>query len=333
MSVLVHESVAVRKLNGRLVCRTLPEALDAFAFLLGVKYRSDPTQRIWMVGGDAVDVVTQLPSYGLDAGDVAGITKEGARLVADRIVLQADQSRTAEVREVLEGFKDRRSIILELFLLDVSSGSVDRVNAWLDQVRVGAGYLAQTTVAAAAGGIGAAAPVLQRVSGVTYDVQVKGLFDLLEKERSSRLELRQQVQVLSGSETEFNSGEVVQTPLIIREPETGNDLVSRIERRTVGLQLNLRGVWTGDAWHFRIQLEDSNFVSQGERTTRIVTERILQPNSGMTLLASFTRKTKERVKRGVPVLSSLGRWGDRMFSKSEAPSTERSLMLLARPVN
>lgn len=335
VSVLVHETAAAKKVNGRLVCRTLPESLEALSFLLGVKFRCDESGRTWMVGGEPVEVVSQLPSYGLSAGDVAGITREGARLVADRIVLQADQSKTSEVREVLETFKDRPAITLELFLLDVADGSIDRVNAWLDQVRIGGGYLAKaalTTASGGAGAVGEAVQTISKVRGPVYDVEVRGLFDLLEKERGSRVELRQQVQVLSGSETQFSSGEIVETPIFLREPETGKDLVSRIERRTVGLQVRLRGVQIEDAWHFRIELEDSNFVSQRERSTKVVTERTLKTDAGMTLLASFSRKTDERLKRGVPVLSNLGKWGDRVFTKTEASRASRSLMLLARPV-
>lgn len=62
------------------------------------------------------------------------------------------------------------------------------------------------------------------------------------------------------------------------------------------------------------------------------TERTLKADAGMTLLASFSRKTEERSKRGVPVPSSLGKWGDRVFTKPDASKSSRSLMLLARPV-
>lgn len=331
VSVLVHGSASARPVTGRLICQTLPEALDSLSFLLGVKYRADATGRIYLLGGEAVEIVTQLPSYGLTEKDVTGIARDKARLVADRIVLQADQTQTSEVRQVLEGFRSRPSITLELFLLDVSDTSVDRVNAWLDSVRVGGGYVAKSFLATTTGGAGGL-PALQSVRGPTYDVEVAGLFDLLEQERGSRVELRQQVQVLSGSKTQFSSGEVFTDTLYTRQAQTDNDLASRIERRTVGLTVNLTGTATGDAWHFRIDLEDSSFVNQRERSTKVTAERVLDANSGFVNLASFTRKSEERVKSGVPVLSDLGKLGRKLFVKGQTNLASRSLMLLARPV-
>lgn len=317
-------------MTGRLVCRTLDEALDSFAFLLGAKYRADPARRIFMFGGPEVATITAFPNYGLQAAEVAALSKDGVRSVADKVVIDADQSKTAELREVLQGFRERPAITLELFLLDVSSTSVDRVNAWLDQVRIGGGYLAKSALATT--GAGGAAPVLQAVRGPVYDVQVQGLFDLLETERKSRIELRQQVQVLSGSSTRFSSGEVFTDTLYTRQAETSNDLASRIERRTVGLTVQISGTWTGDAWHFHIELEDSSLVSSRERSTKVTTERILKPADGFVSLASFTRKSEESVKSGVPVLSSLGKLGRKVFTKSQGITANRSLMLLARPV-
>ncbi len=330
VSVLVHEKSAARKVSGRLICRTLDEALDSFAFLLGEKYRADASRRIFMFGGPEVSVITALPSYGLQTAEVAALSKEGVRAVADRIVIDADQAKTAELREVLTGFRDRPAITLELFLLDVGDSSVDRVNAWLDTVRVGGGYVAKSYLTAA-GGAGAA-PLLQSVRGPTYDVEVKGLLDLLETERGSRVELRQQVQVLSGSQSRFSSGEVFTDTLYTRQAQTDNDLTSRIERRTVGLTIQLHGTWTGEAWHFRIELEDSSFVNQRERSTKVQTERVLKPDAGFVSLASFTRKSEERTKAGVPGLSGLGKVGRKLFTKGQTNSASRSLMLLARPV-
>jgi len=332
VSVLVHGSASAKPVTGRLVCQTLPEALESLAFLLGVKYRADSTGRIFLLGGEAVEIVTQLPSYGLTEREVTALGRDKARLVADRIVLQADQTVTSEVRQVLDGFRERPAITLELFLLDVSESSVDRVNAWLDQVRVGGGYVAKSFLAAGTGGA-TGLPAFQKAAGPVYDVQVGGLLDMLEKERGSRVELRQQVQVLSGSKTTFSSGEVYTDTLYVRQAQTDNDLQSRVERRTVGLTVNLTGVSTGDAWHFRIDLEDSSFVNQRERSTKVTAERVLGINSGFVNLASFTRKSEERVKSGVPVLSDLGRIGRRIFTKGQTNSANRSLMLLARPVN
>ncbi len=320
-------------MSGRLVCQSLTEALDSFAFLLGEKYRADSSRRIFYFGGPEVSVITAFPSYGLQPGEVSGLSKEGVRSVADRIVIDADQSKTAELRAVLDQFKVRPSITLELFLLDVGDSSVDRVNAWLDQVRIGGGYVAKSFVAASAGGIGAGAATIQKYSGPVYDVNVQGLFDMLELERKSRVELRQQVQVLSGAKCSFSSGEVIADTLYTRQSETSNDLASRIERRTVGLTVELQGTWTGEAWHFRVDLEDSSFVSQRERSTKVTTERILKETDGFVSLASFTRKTEESTKAGVPVLSGLGRLGRSMFTKSQVNHGNRSLMLLARPLS
>lgn len=334
VSVLVDPKLADKKISGRLVAHSLQEALQAMSFLLNCKFRGDVDGSSWMVGGEAVHVVTQSPSYGLSSAEVAGISHESARLVGDRIILEADQGKTKEIQQVLEAYKIRPSMLLELFLLDVSSTSVDRVNEWLDQFRIGVGYVAQAALVVAdpTHGAVAAAATIQKVSGPVYDVQVAGLLRIIEKERNARVELRQQLQVVSGSETTFSSGEIVETQLITREPETGKDLVSKVERRTVGLQLRLRGVDMGDGWFFRVDLDDSNFVSNRERSTKIITERYLKLGTGLTLLASFTRKSDETIRSGVPILGAMGRLGRRLFNKQEKLHGERSLMLLARPV-
>lgn len=100
----------------------------------------------------------------------------------------------------------------------------------------------------------------------------------------------------------------------------------------MGLTIQLHGTWTGEAWHFRIELEDSSFVNQRERSTKVQTERVLKPDAGFVSLASFTRKSEERTKAGVPVLSGLGKVGRKLFTKGQTNSASRSLMLLARPV-
>jgi len=332
VSVLVHESVAGKKVTGRLVTRTLDEALSGFSFLLGCKFRSDATGGTWMVGGEAVRSITYLPSYGLNASDVAGISREGARLVADRIVLEVDEGKTKELRAVVESFKVRPAMLVELFLLDVASSSVDRINAWLDEFRIAGGYVARAAIVASDPTGAVAGSMVTKVASPVYDVNVKGLLELIEKERSARVELRQQVQVLSGSETVFQSGEIIENQIITREPETGKDLVSGFERRTVGLQLKLRAVSTTAGWYFNVNLEDSNFVANRERSNKIVTERLMPPGGAMTLLASFTRKTDESIGQAVPILSSIPKLGRRLFTKKVSNSATRSLMLLAREI-
>jgi len=331
--VLVHESVQKKTVTGRMWGTNVNDVLTSFSFLLGCKFRLDSSRSVYVVGGDSVKVISQFPSYGLSAQDVSLISRDGARLVADRIVVEEDESRTKQISDVIETFRSRQSVVLELFLLDTSDSQAARVNEWLDQVKIGAGMVAQSAFVTAAPQAGAA-QTFQRLSkhGPEYDVQVRGLLELIERDRNSRLELRQQIQVLSGSESMFSSGEIIERPIILREPETGKDLVSRYDRRTVGLQLRLKAVSLPAGWSLKVDMEDSNFVSDREKTTKVTMERILKPGAGMTLLASFTRSSSETLHRGVPILSKMGRLGKRLFETTANSSGNRAVMLLVREV-
>ncbi len=91
--------------------------------------------------------------------------------------------------------------------------------------------------------------------------------------------------------------------------------------------------WTGASWRLRIELEDSSFVNQRERSTKGQNERVPKPDRGFVSLASFTRKSEERTKAGVAVLSGLDKVGRKLFTKGQTNSASRSLMPPDRPVH
>jgi type II secretory pathway component GspD/PulD (secretin) len=146
------------------------------------------------------------------------------------------------------------------------------------------------------------------------------------------MELRQQVQVMSGGRTHFESGEVVEIPLIVREPQTGRDLVTQIDRRTVGLQVDLDAVHVDGRWVLTVDFQDSTFSGGREVRTAMQSQKMVKLGSPVTLLASFTRTTAATTATRVPVLGSIPKIGRSLFRKSTTQRGNRAVMILARPV-
>lgn len=287
-----------------------------------------------LIGADPEKSLQSFPSYGLNGAGLGGILKDGGAIVGDRIWVETDTVRGAEIGEALAAVANRKTLLLELYVLDVASNRVDRVNEWLDSMTAGVGYVSSSAplILNPAGGIGQA---IQPQRGLTHDLELKALFQLLELERDIRLELRQQVQILSGSEVQFQAGEVVSTPLIRREPQTGQDLITEIERRTVGLNLTVNATSWSNRWYLKASFSDSSLTGTGqgarERTTKLVADRMIRDTENMFLLASFTRTSRERDLRGVPILAKW-KWTKRFSQKSEVNSGSRNFMILARPI-
>jgi type II secretory pathway component GspD/PulD (secretin) len=145
------------------------------------------------------------------------------------------------------------------------------------------------------------------------------------------VEFRQQAQFLSGTSTKFTSGQIVEQPLIVREPQTGKDLVTQIDRRTVGLSLNLRATAFSDGWHIEFDLSDSSLSQGSERTTTFVGQRRIKDADGFFLLTSFNRTVRDRARLEVPGFAKIPLVG-KAFRKATLSTQNRSVMLLARPV-
>lgn len=333
VSVLVA-SGGDSKVEGRIITADLETALASLSLFAGVPYRR-AADGVYFFGGAAEKELVALPTYGLPAREVMALAPGGG-IVGDRLMIEAPAVRIAQVRDALQSMRDRPSVVVEVFVVDASTNTVDRVNAWLDSVRVGGGYLAKSALVAAnpsAGAIGA----VRAVSGPVYDVQVSGLFDLLETDSSARVELRQQAQILSGSQTQLESGQVEERQLYVREPGTpggaGHDLSTRIERRTVGLQLTLTAAAYPGGWQLRVELQDSDIVAGKERTTTFKGDRrVSSSERGFFLLGSFTRDGVSSAGRGVPVLGEAPGWLGRQFRKRETVRNSRSVMILGRVV-
>jgi type II secretory pathway component GspD/PulD (secretin) len=276
-------------------------------------------------------VVRSFPSYGLTATEVRGAIREGASVVGDRIIVETDAVHAAQLGEVLGSFSNRLALTMELLVLDVASNKVDRVNAWLDSFNAAAGYTTKSAAASVVGPDGTLSGISDR--GWTWDLQLSALFSMLDDGGDTRIELRQQLQVLSGTTAHFESGEVVETPLIVREPQTGKDLVSSIDRRTVGLTVDLVGTHFADRWLIDLTINDGSLqngreVKTGGRFQRQLRAQDLRPS----LLASFTRTTSDRTDKRVPVLGGIPKVGNALFRKSVTNRGSRSVMVLARPV-
>lgn len=327
VSVLLKGDLGSRKVSGRLVAGSDREAVEGLAFLLSAKARQDGA--VWFIGPDSEKVVRSFPAYGLTTAELRGAIKEGVSVVGGRVVVDADPVKAAQIGEVLGGFSNRLSLTMELLVLDVASNQVERVNAWLDQVNVAAGYATKSALPAF-GAASAASAVVDR--GWTWDVNLSTLWSFLDVGDAARIELRQQVRVLSGSQTKFESGEVIETPVILREPQTGRDLVSQIDRRTVGLVVTLGASYASGHWVMDLEIQDGSFAAGREVRTGLKTQTTVRVGERMALLGSYTRATVASSEKGVPVLSSIPKLGKALFRKSTVKRGNRSVVVLCRPI-
>jgi len=320
----------------------LTEAVESLAFLLGARWRAQGTTVFFIGGRTEKKIVTDFPSYGLKAGELGLVLRDGASVVGE-----TDEMRASQIGEVLSKFAQRPALTLEIWVLDVSDSRVDYVHAWLNSLSLGAGYFQNTAVpylnpmSAAASGVGGIGGAMTRARGFTYQVDAQNLLALVNQSSGIKVDLREQIQVLSGGSAEFKSGDVLSdvTYQVLPNAQTQQgQVVSSITRRTVGLQVQLQAVCFGsnsacpaDRWLVSVDLDDSTLAGTSESTTHYTGSRVVTLGELYFLLASFTRKQSSRTKDGVPVLSSLPLLGS-VFTRSQTNNSLRNVMVLDRPV-
>ena len=340
VSVLVNGDLSARNVTGRLYAESLTEAVESLAFLLGARWRPQGTTVFFIGGRTEKKIVTDFPSYGLKAGELGLVLRDGASVVGDRVIVETDEMRASQIGEVLQKFAQRPALTLEIWVLDVSDAKVDYVNAWLNSLSLGAGYFQNTAVpylnpiSAAASGVGGVGGAMTRTRGFTYQADAQKLLALVNQSSGIKVDLREQIQVLSGGSAEFKSGDVLSdvTYQVLPNAQTQQgQVVSSITRRTVGLQVQLQAVCFGSNWLVSVDLDDSTLAGSSESTTHYPGSRVVTLGEPYFVLASFTRKQSSRTKDGVPVLSSLPLLGP-VFTRSQTNNSLRNVMVLARPV-
>ncbi len=330
VSVLLGGSLGVTKVSGRLLASDLPEALASLQFFTGQKWREAPGGRTYLFGGSKEKVIADLPTYGLRPQELGSIIGSVGSVIGDRIVVETDPARLAELQAALKPLGERASLVLEVYVVACSTQTVERVNAWLNTFTLGVGVAAgQGPMAGFPVGIATGSNPLQGVA------DVRAMLTLLDGDRMAHVELRQQATILSGGSTIFESGQVLEDVTYTTLPQaqqTSGQMVSQITRRTVGLALNLEAVNIGsDRWHLDFKVTDSTLANGNEERVRFEGSRRCREKEGMFLLASFTRRTLQRTEKLVPVLSEL-KWIGRGFRTAVASKEDRSVMILARPL-
>lgn len=338
VSVLVHGSAADKLVSGRLYATDLEEAIESLSFLVGTRWRLQGSG-VYLIGGSPEKTMRSYPSYGLQREEMAPLLRDGGSVLADRVVVETDQLRASQIGNVLAELNDRHSLDLELYVLSVAESSVDRVNEWLDTFQVGLNYFQNSALPyvsplSAAGAAGAQLGEMTRKRGFTYRVDARALLDFVKLSDGIKVETRQTIQVLSGGRSRFSSGDVLEDVTYTTVPGSiGSDqLVSNIQRRTVGLVFELSATYWGTNWSIKVLMEDSSLSGGNERTTSYTGERILRPGDEYFLLASFTRDATENWKKGIPVLNRVPLIG-KVFRKEETVKGKRSVMVVARPVH
>ena len=84
VSVLIQGGAESQKVNGRLVADSLEEALEGLGFVVGSRYRTNPSKNAYFFGGTEAKVVMQFPSYGIPFSDLGPLFRETAVVIGDR---------------------------------------------------------------------------------------------------------------------------------------------------------------------------------------------------------------------------------------------------------
>ena len=96
--------------------------------------------------------------------------------------------------------------------------------------------------------------------------------------------------------------------------------------------MNLSATCFETNWFLSIEVDDSAVNTGGETTTHYSGSRIVRPGESFFLLGSFTRRSVERSRDGVPVLSALPLVG-KVFQRSNTNTVNRNVMIIAKPVD
>jgi hypothetical protein len=336
VSILMHGELAQKKITANLISGSLEEALQSLTFLLATTYRQQ-TPYIYLVGGSALRTISQLPSYGLTTHDLTPILKDTGSVVADRVILEADEAKTSQLDKVLGWFKRRPSLTLDIYILSVSDSYVDIVNAWLESFKLGATFFENSAIpyirpTTAAGQVIANAGDYNRPRGLNGFADISTLLSLSPDATSIRIDSREQIQVTSGGQSKFTSGLVLQDINYNVLPNTSNQVQSATIRRTVGLTLDIKAVASETNWFLNIDIRDSSINSGEESETAYTGSRIMNDTDGFALLASFAKKTKQVSHSKVPILATVPGLRQ-LLTKSTTNTLNQNIMILARTVH
>jgi len=140
------------------------------------------------------------------------------------------------------------------------------------------------------------------------------------------------MQVVSGSSSMFQSGQVLQDVTYSTVQNTTAQLTSSITRRTVGLILNLTAV-NCDAtnWFLTVSFTDGSVNGTTETSTVYTGNRMITEGDNYFLLGSFMRKGLNSTASSVPILSAVPGLG-RLFRSKTTTKTRDNVVILARPV-
>lgn len=286
------------------------------SFLLQLPYSKSEDGAVYLIGqsSQTLDVV---PSHGLRQEDVQAFGIEGASIyiLGDKALLRGNESQVAKLREALSGFAVRPFVLFDLAIVETDSKNIQTLNSWLD------GFKAQASLK---GGLG-----IPMTTGYTFEV--KDLFELEKMSEGLHVQLNQTVQLTSGSKTRFATGRVLTDELFTNVAESGQNLQSGVERRTVGLTLEVDASEASGTWALRYKASDGDVAqNQQETTTELEGEHRAIASGSWGLLATYTRKTTQDDRSGIRGLRQVPLLGKLLFQRKEGSLETRQVTIYAR---
>lgn len=300
VSVLIQGQASEAPVSGVVRSAGLEEALQVLAFLSGSEYTGLEGAGIYLYGNDGAEGVEF--AAGVAVRDAAvGSFGGNVQQFGDGFIVSGSDREREQAKKVLQAAGDRSALEVEVWLVESTGNTIEDTRLWLDTFRVEAG----ARKGSAQQVVDAAATVAS--SGWFTGLDALAVFDFVERRAGAELVLSQSATILSGSVTSFESGIVDEDEIFERQPEVDRSLTSAINRRTVGLILDLAAYEIGSGlWRVEIDLQDNSIEGLTESRTAVSSEAIIEARPGLQYeIASFARERDETRQLSIPVLSGI----------------------------
>lgn len=271
-------------------------------------------------------------------------TLVGSRNVApneelNAVVLRdtADKVRVAE-RIINANDKSRGEVVIDVELIQIDTGTLQRLGAQLSDYRVSQGLDENVLPIRLSEPerIGERANWLLTVPGVLYD--------FLKEDTDVQFLARPQLRISDGEEASLHIGDRVPIPTTTfnTSQTIGGNIVpiTSFQYQDVGIRIDLEPrIHHNDEITLNLQVEVSNVTdtvtgSQGQSqpviSTRTIESTIRLHDGETNMLAGLIQRTEDQTKRGVPGLSEIPLLG-RLFSHNNTNRSSTDLVLTLTP--
>lgn len=270
--------------------------------------------------GQAPETIEAVPSQGLTESAIAGMRSNvKSSRIGDSIVLAGSSVEVGRLKRVLESVEIGKSVQVEVAVVETAVSQYETVNRWLDGLRLAvSGELSGDLEATG-------------LPSLTWGFEVAHLLRLREVDKTSRILHNQAIRATAGTKVIFASGRVLADELYQNTAESGRDLRTRIERRTVGWNMEVEASELTSGWYVKATVKDGAVAQAEETTTELTSETRLALGGGWVMLADYCRAADSTIGRDIGRLSRVPVLR-RVFRQSQDEGGQRRVIVWIRLV-